>query len=603
MAQQLQQLTHVQRDKEREVEPEKRPLDWGLIRRMLTYTRAHAVKRNWLLLIVTVRSIQLPILAWLTGQIIQGPIAGGDWKKTIWYSGIFLALAMFTYGMMYFRMRLSLELGESAVHDMRRDLFRHLHRMPMSFFHEMRLGRLISRMTSDIEVVRVGIQEVLFVAIVNFGQMFVAAGLMLWIDPVLFVIVLGLAPILWLVNRTFAVRLSQSHRAVQESYSRVSATLAESVIGIRVTQGFVRQDLNAELFHTLVDDHAAHNVASSRTNAIFAPLLELNTQFFLAVLLLIGGYRVFAFDAPVGDLVVFFFLANVFFGPVRVLGTEYNNALNSMAGAERVFKLLDTKPAWTEPDDVIDPGRIHGRVEFKNLSFAYVPGKTVLSDVNFIAEPGQTIALVGHTGSGKSSIINLISKFYLPTEGELLIDGLDVRKIKGDCLHKQLGIVLQANFLFTGTVMDNIKVGKEGATDQEVIDAARALDCLDLLEALPQGMHTPVGERGGSISIGQRQIICFTRAMLADPRILILDEATSSVDTITEARIQHALSLLLRNRTSFAVAHRLSTIRHADVVLVLDHGKIIERGSHTELLIRAGVYANLYRQFIRATEA
>jgi ATP-binding cassette subfamily B protein len=232
------------------------------------------------------------------------------------------------------------------------------------------------------------------------------------------------------------------------------------------------------------------------------------------------------------------------------------------------------------------------------LSFGYDPARLVLHDINFTASPGETIALVGHTGSGKTSIINLIAKFYLPTAGELLIDGVDIRQIRGESLHRQVGIVLQNNFLFSGTVMDNIRVGRPEATDAEVIEAAEQLVCRELIESLPDGFETQVGERGSSLSLGQRQAICFARAMLADPRILILDEATSSVDTITEARIQRALAVLLAGRTSFVIAHRLSTVRHADQVIVLDHGRIVERGTHTSLLAAGGHYAHLYRRFV-----
>ena len=242
------------------------------------------------------------------------------------------------------------------------------------------------------------------------------------------------------------------------------------------------------------------------------------------------------------------------------------------------------------------------RVEFRGLSFGYDPARPVLHDINFVAEPGQTVALVGHTGSGKSSIINLVSKFYLPTSGELLIDGREIRTLTSRSLHRQMGMVQQQNFLFSGTVLENLRLAKPEATDAEVRAAAASLDCLDILEALPQGLLTEVGERGASLSVGQRQLVCFTRALLADPRLVILDEATSSIDALTEARLQTALLKLLRGRTSFVVAHRLSTIRHADLVLVLDQGVIIERGTHDQLLAAGGRYAALYEQFVRVDD-
>jgi ATP-binding cassette subfamily B protein len=504
---------------------------------------------------------------------------------------------------MHFRQRLALELGEAVVCDLRNALFAHIQRMPMSWFHRTKVGRIISRMISDIEDVRIGVQEVLFVSLVQLGQMAVATAFMIWYDWKLFLIVLGLAPVIWAINHHFHRKLSKALRAMRESYSRVTATLAESVIGIRVTQGFVRQEENARIFHDLVSDHSHNNAVVMKTNGLFVPLLDLNNQFFIAVLLLVGGYWALSGDQAtgVGDLVGFMFMANMFFSPISNLGNQYNQAMTAMAGAERLFALLDTPPEWCDPPNAVTLSGMHGRVEFKALTFGYDPQRPVLHDINFVAEPGQTIALVGHTGSGKTSIINLIGKFYLPTSGELLIDGRDIRTIATDSIHRHLGIVLQQNFLFHGTVAENIRIGKPDATDEEVIDAARRLDCLDLLESLPDGFHTEVGERGGNLSLGQRQLICFARALLADPRILILDEATSSIDAHTEARLQAALAILLRQRTSFIVAHRLSTIRHADLVLVLDHGHIVERGRHADLLANDGVYARLYERFIQST--
>lgn len=601
-------LTHLDR---RDREADKRPLDMRLIVRLFRFTRPHARTRNRLLLTVVLRSLQLPALGWALSAVIKGPIKNRDFPGIVAGAAGYAALALFTYATMHFRMRLGLELGEAVVHDLRNRIFEHLQRMSMRFYDRTKLGRIISRMTSDAEAVRHGIQDVFFVTLIQLGQMLVAAAVMLHYDPALFAVVLAMAPGLWAITRFFRSRLSRAWRDIQESFSRVTATLAESVTGIRVTQGFVRQDVNAEMFRDLVEDHSAYNIRAARLTGVFFPLLELNSQLFIAVLLVLGGAQVLhgvfgarpdpheQFDA----LVVFFFMVNTFFAPIASIGRQYNIALTAMAGAERVFNLLDAEPEPLDAGDAASLPSIRGEVEFRRVGFAYDPGKPVLFDVNFLARPGQTVALVGQTGSGKSTLIRLIAKFYLPTTGTILVDGWDLWRVSSESLLQQLGIVLQQNFLFSGTVLDNIRVGKTGASRDEVVEAVRRLDCLDMFEAMPEGFDTDVGERGGNLSLGQRQLVCFARAMLADPRILVLDEATSSVDTMTEARIQHALDALLRGRTSFVVAHRLSTIRHADLVLVFDRGRIVERGNHVELLARAGVYASLYRQFVLAGES
>jgi ATP-binding cassette subfamily B protein len=586
---------------EREDEPRQRPLEFRLILRLFEAIRCYGVKRHLLLAAVVTRAIQLPALTWVLAAVIRGPVASQDVDGVILGSIGFALLALTTQFVMHFRQRLALELGENVVTDLRSRLFRHMQKMPMRWFHTNRIGRVISRMTSDIEDIRIGVQEVFYVTLVQFIQMAIAAAAMIWYDWSLFLIVLGLAPVIWFINRIFHRRLSTALRNMRESFSRVTATLVESVVGIRVTQGFVRQHENSVVFAELAADHSRFNTKVLKTQGTFLPLLEMNSQIFMAILLVVGGYRVLTpgNSTDIGDLVGFFFMANLFFSPISVLGNQYNQAMTAMAGAERLYRLLDTKPEWTDAPDAIELNSVRGDVEFRDVSFGYDTDRPVLHNVSFRAKTGHVIALVGHTGSGKSSIINLICRFYLANSGDVLIDGHNIRQLSSKSLHRHMGIVQQQNFLFSGTVAENIRFARPEASDDDIMDVLRKLDCEDLVTALPQGLQTSVGEGGATVSSGQRQLICFARAMLADPSVLVLDEATSSIDSATEAKLQKALDILLHGRTAFVVAHRLSTIRNADQVFVLDHGYIVERGTHSQLLQLGGTYSGLYERFTR----
>jgi len=579
-------------------EPARRSFDWSLARWLYGYTRPYAGQRNALLALVVIRSIQLPLLAWAMGRIIEGPIARHARGELVWCVAGWFGLVLLTQLVLHFRQRYALELGEAVVHDLRNDIFVHLQRMQMSFFSATKLGRIISRMTSDVEAIRAGVQDVLFCSLVGVGQMIVAGALMAWADWSLFLVVLGMAPVLWLANLHLRQKLGDAYHAVQESFSRVTSCVVESIQGIQVTQVCARQELNAQQFGEIIGQHGRNNVRAARLAGVFQPLLEFNSQFFLAVVLMWGGYRVLSGQpsTPLGDLVQFFFLAGVFFGPIQTLGDQYNQGLQAMAGIERVRGLLDTPPDWVDPPHAHAVEHFRGQVQFQRVSFGYVPGRIVLHEIDFSVRPGEMVALVGHTGCGKTSVINLLAKFYLPQSGRILLDGHDLTQLSTDCVRGQIGIVLQQNFLFSGTVLDNILVGRRGATRADALAVLRQLGCLDLFEALPDGLATEVGEAGGRLSVGQRQLVCFARAMLADPAILILDEATSSIDLFTERRIQQALAQLLRGRTSFVVAHRLSTIRHAHQVLVFEAGRIIERGTHAQLIEQNGPYAALHRR-------
>ena len=595
-------ITHFRSIDERE--PDRAPLSAALIQRLLTYTRPYAVRRNWLFVLTFVRGLQLPILAWMIGYTINGPVARKDTHEILLHAALYLVLVLTMVVTLHFRQILALELGEAVAHDMRDELFRKLMGMPMSYFNRTKFGRIISRMTSDIDSVRIAVQDVAFVVTIQAVQMTVAALLMAWYNWKLFSLMTALVPGIWFVNQRFKREVSSQLRRMQETWSRLTSTLAESVGGIRVTQAFVRQEINAGFFRKLVNLHGENNVGVARASAVFLPLLQMKSQLFLGAMALVGGYGALRWQGwlhmDAGDLVMFVFLANFFFDPVQVIGNQYNQALTAMAGAERYFRLIDLPPEWTDATSAHPLPRIEGRVEFKNVWFEYDQGRPVLRDISFAAEPGQTIALVGHTGSGKTTIASLLQKLYRPTEGRVLVDGIDLSEVNSISLHAQMGSVQQNNFVFTGTVLDNIRFARPDATEEEVKEVLRRLDCLDLVESLSEGLQTKVGEKSAALSVGQRQIICFARAMLPDPRILVLDEATSAIDTMTENRLQQALEILLRNRTAFVVAHRLSTIRKADQVLVLDHGRLVERGRHEELVKSGGVYAHLHEEFSRA---
>jgi ATP-binding cassette subfamily B protein len=500
--------------------------------------------------------------------------------------------------------------GENVQFDFRRRLFDHLQQLSMSYYDKTKLGRIISRMTTDIASMREVNVWGIFQVIAWSGMMFFAAAMMaIYADWRLLLSVAWLGPVLFILNLSFIKRSRGAYQATREGWTRVSTNMAENITGMRVVTAFDRQDPNLAVFNRLQTANTSNNVHVARINGLYQPLLQTIGFMGKAIILVYGGYlcvtgrMIRASGAPdVGGVAMAYMYWDSFMNPVLLFGNFYNQLMMAMAGAERIFDLLETKPEVQDLPQARPLARINGHVQFEHVTFGYNPQRPVLHDISFEARAGQMFALVGSTGSGKSSIISLIARFYQPQQGRVLVDGQDLRHITSESLHKQMGLVLQVNYLFSGTVMENICYASPHSTREQVIEAAQKLGTHDAIMSLKDGYNTDVGERGANMSLGQRQLICFTRAFLADPRIFMLDEATSAVDTATELLVQRSLEKLLEGRTTFIVAHRLSTIMRADCILVIDQGQIVERGTHRQLLAAEGRYAQLYQQFVHHSE-
>lgn len=579
-------------------EPTRR-LDLKIIWRIFKYMDPFARLRNRCLVLSAVRSVLRPTQGLLIGVVINGPVASSDFSGIAIGAIAFLLLSVVTEVVFHYRTLASQELGELVAQGLRNGLFEKLQELSMSYYTKTKVGSILSRYISDIENTRRGVHTVFFFGLMLVGQMVFSSIFMLFNNPALFCAVLVVTPAIYGINIYFRGRLSHWSIETQRSQSRMTSKIAEAVNGMKVIQSFAREQRTADEFEDLAANHANNNENLAKNTAIYLPLLEFNTQAFLALLLAVGSYGALtgAFQSSVGDFISFFFLAGYFFMPIQNIGRIYTQALASAAGAERVFELLDTEPEWNEDSNLKSLETLEGEIVADGLNFSYTPGKPVLRDIDFRIAVGETVALVGHTGSGKSTLANLVCKHYLPSEGTLAIDGIATRNLRGSSLRFHYGIVTQQAFLFEGTVLENIMLGKEGAKQEDACRAIDQLDSRDLLEALPEGLNTQVGENGKNLSNGQRQLVCFARAMLRDPRILILDEATSSVDAMTEARLQAALSRLIANRTSLFIAHRLNIARLADRVFVMDHGRLVEVGPHRELVAAGGVYAKMHSEF------
>jgi len=569
--------------------------NWKQFGRLFSYMRPYAKQMLPLILIMTVLGTVTKLaVPYLTGVVaIDGAIKGGDQKLLYIVTAAVLGLYLVQWVANVFRIRYTNIIGQRVIYDIRSSLFKHIQKLSFNFFDKRPAGSVLVRVTNDVNSLQDLFTNGAVNAMIDCVQLAGIMVILLLINWKLGLAVMITVPIMFFISTKLRQKIRMAWQDVRIKNSRINSHLNEAIQGIRVTQAYTQEKENMKFFNGMNADSRKSWNRASTMNQAFGPMIEITGGVGSMILFWYGTYLIQQGEVTVGLLVTFANYVGNFWDPINRLGQMYNQLLVAMASSERIFEFLDEEPSIDDKPGAKPLPKIRGDVNLEKVVFEYEPGRQALKGIDIEAKAGQSIALVGHTGSGKSTIINLLSRFYDVSEGSVKLDGIDVRDVKLESLRAQIGIVLQDTFIFSGTIRENIRFGRLDATDAEIEEVTRAVKAHDFIMALPGGYDTEVEERGSALSMGQRQLLSFARALLADPRILILDEATASIDTETELRIQEALKILLQGRTSFIVAHRLSTIRHADKIIVLDHGEIKEQGTHAELIKHGGIYNGL----------
>ncbi|HEX5245575.1 MAG TPA: ABC transporter ATP-binding protein [Gaiellaceae bacterium] len=543
------------------------------------------------LLTATMTALAPPYLA---KYALDDAVNGHTGAKLELVVGIFVAAGLANWGMTYVETYLTGWVGERILADLRNQLFGHLQRLSLGFYERNRAGVIISRLTNDVEAIDQLVTDGVTTLVQSTLTLVGTAVLLFVLDWRLALATCAVIPLMSLATVVFRKHSARAYAAVRERLGLVTATLAEDIAGMRIVQSFTREQAAYANFREVALRYRESNMQTVVLNGLYFPFVDFLSTVALAVVLGYGGHLYFAHSISLGTLFAFMLYVQNFFDPVQQLSQLYNTFLSATAALDKIVGVLEQQPEVKDEPGAVDLPAIAGHVRFEGVRFSYGRGDEVLHGLDLDVPAGTTVALVGHTGAGKSTIAKLLARFYEPTAGRITIDDLDLNEVTQRSLRGQLGVVPQEGFLFAGTVAENIAFGRPDADADEIVRAAQVVGAHEFILRLEDGYETQLGERGSRLSLGQRQLVAFARALLANPRILILDEATSSVDIGTERKIEEALRILLAERTAFVIAHRLSTIRDADLIVVLEHGRIVEQGSHEQLLARRGLYTSLY---------